>query len=160
MEKETLEYFDSRLELTEIKNDYNLAVHKRDTTEITSIAILTAIAAAIFALVDLILGCPCDLCVQQCILMTFKIFNLTVIIGTLTYNIAKISYKFFLHKFKKQEENAVQSTPPIQEQIDCYKTKIQKIEQRLKKITTLYRIAYFAIAAVNILLLILAFTIK
>ena len=31
-----------RLELTEIKNDYNLAVHKSDTTQIALVAILTA----------------------------------------------------------------------------------------------------------------------
>lgn len=148
-----------RLELTEIKNDYSLAVHKSDTTQIALVAILTAIAAAVFSAVDLILGCSCNLNVNKCILLTFKIFNFIVIGCTLVYNVALQFEKIRINKIKTEKDIASKITP-VQGQIDYYKGKIEKENDRLKQIKFWYSVAYSTIAAIEILLLILAFIIN
>lgn len=148
-----------RLELTEIKNDYSLAVHKSDTTQIALVAILTAIAAAVFSAVDLILGCSCNLNVNECILLTFKIFNFIVIGCTLVYNVALQFEKIRINKIKTEKDIASKITP-VQGQIDYYKGKIEKENDRLKQIKFWYSVAYSTIATIEILLLILAFIIK
>lgn len=148
-----------RLELTEIKNDYNLAVHKLDTTQIALVAILTAIAAAVFSAVDLILGCPCNLNANKCILLTFKIFNLIVIFCTLVYNVALQLIKFRINKIKT-EKNTASKTTPVQGQIDYYKGKIEEEKIRLKRIKFWYTVVYSTIAAIEFVLLFLAFIIK
>ncbi len=148
-----------RLELTEIKNDYSLAVHKSDTTQIALVAILTAIAAAVFSAVDLILGCSCNLNVNKCILLTFKIFNFIVIGCTLVYNVALQFEKIRINKIKTEKDIASKITP-VQGQIDYYKGKIEKENDRLKQIKFWYSVAYSTIATIEILLLILAFIIK
>jgi len=148
-----------RLELTEIKNDYSLAVHKSDTTQIALVAILTAIAAAVFSAVDLILGCSCNLNVNECILLTFKIFNFIVIGCTLVYNVALQFEKIRINKIKTEKDIASKITP-VQGQIDYYKGKIEYENKRLKLIKFCYSVAYCTIAAIEILLLILAFIIK
>jgi len=148
-----------RLELIEIKNDYSLAVHKSDTTQIALVAILTAIAAAVFSAVDLILGCSCNLNVNECILLTFKIFNFIVIGCTLVYNVALQFKKIRINKIKTEKDIASKITP-VQGQIDYYKGKIEKENDRLKQIKFWYSVAYSTIATIEILLLILAFIIK
>lgn len=148
-----------RLELTEIKNDYSLAVHKSDTTQIALVAILTAIAAAVFSAVDLILGCSCNLNVNKCILLTFKIFNFIIIGCTLVYNVALQFEKIRINKIKTEKDIASKITP-VQGQIDYYKGKIEKENDRLKQIKFWYSVAYSTIATIEILLLILAFIIK
>ena len=148
-----------RLELTEIKNDYSLAVHKSDTTQIALVATLTAIAAAVFSAVDLILGCSCNLNVNECILLTFKIFNFIVIGCTLVYNVALQFEKIRINKIKTEKDIASKITP-VQGQIDYYKGKIEKENDRLKQIKFWYSVAYSTIATIEILLLILAFIIK
>ena len=148
-----------RLELTEIKNDYSLAVHKSDTTQIALVAILTAIAAAVFSAVDLILGCSCNLNVNECILLTFKIFNFIVIGCTLVYNVALQFEKIRINKIKTEKDIASKITP-VQGQIDYYKGKIEYENDRLKQIKFWYSVAYSTIATIEILLLILAFIIK
>lgn len=148
-----------RLELTEIKNDYSLAVHKSDTTQIALVAILTAIAAAVFSAVDLILGCSCNLNVNECILLTFKIFNFIIIGCTLVYNVALQFEKIRVNKIKTEKDIASKITP-VQGQIDYYKGKIEKENDRLKQIKFWYSVAYSTIATIEILLLILAFIIK
>lgn len=148
-----------RLELTEIKNDYSLAVHKSDTTQIALVAILTAIAAAVFSAVDLILGCSCNLNVNECILLTFKIFNFIIIGCTLVYNVALQFEKIRINKIKTEKDIASKITP-VQGQIDYYKGKIEKENDRLKQIKFWYSVAYSTIATIEILLLILAFIIK
>lgn len=147
-----------RLELTEIKNDYSLAVHKSDTTQIALVAILTAIAAAVFSAVDLILGCSCNLNVNECILLTFKIFNFIIIGCTLVYNVALQFEKIRINKIKTEKDIASKITP-VQGQIDYYKGKIEKENDRLKQIKFWYSVAYSTIATIEILLLILAFII-
>ncbi len=148
-----------RLELTEIKNDYSLAVHKSDTTQIALVAILTAIAAAVFSAVDLILGCSCNLNVNECILLTFKIFNFIIIGCTLVYNVALQFEKIRINKIKTEKDIASKITP-VQGQIDYYKGKIEKENDRLKQIKFWYSVAYSTIATIEILLLILAFIIN
>ncbi len=148
-----------RLELTEIKNDYSLAVHKSDTTQIALVAILTAIAAAVFSAVDLILGCSCNLNVNECILLTFKIFNFIIIGCTLIYNVALQFVKTRINKIKTEKDIASKITP-VQGQIYYYKGKIEYENKRLKLIKFCYSVAYCTIAAIEILLLILAFIIK
>lgn len=148
-----------RLELTEIKNDYSLAVHKSDTTQIALVAILTAIAAAVFSAVDLILGCSCNLNVNECILLTFKIFNFIIIGCTLVYNVALQFVKTRINEIKTEKDIASKITP-VQGQIDYYKGKIEKENDRLKQIKFWYSVAYSTIATIEILLLILAFIIK
>ena len=90
---------------------------------------------------------------------SFKIFNFIIIGCTLVYNVALQFEKIRINKIKTEKDIASKITP-VQGQIDYYKGKIEKENDRLKQIKFWYSVAYSTIATIEILLLILAFIIN
>lgn len=148
-----LNYLDRRLSLLEVKIEYELTVHKKETYIKTICAILTAFSAAFVSLVDLFISCTCNTNFNDTFLLLLRIFNVIIIALTLYFNLFGTYLLNHIRKLKDAKKQAVKNH--IVDQINEYKQKIEKENKILKRLKIFYAVAGFVIAAFEFLLLFL-----
>lgn len=170
-------------ELIELTADYKISKKavKRDIKSFGNI--LIAILSALIAILNVFFGCPCNLKIDECVLLAINLINIDVIAAICILRITDIICTFISAakagkdgskrkgNVKDGNDNGLtdiidiyyideKAEPPITELKNYYKKELENINKKRIKIFIILSVFTLLVAATNVVMVILGFAIK